>query len=186
MESATLTLREKVRKIHRVNRLLWLAVLSGMLVLTVVAFIFYYFKLVEWNPNAYRNFDRIVYLVVLFLLFLIFYLKRHYLEPNKLVERVKNRQVVINIEDMADLLQQFGSEYDLLARALTLTRRYLMLIWSVANLILIIGFIYFLMTGLLKAYLIYALIAIYSIAINFPAFSYIERCYIKLYDKPLE
>ncbi len=186
MNSTILSLRERVRKIHRVNRLLWLAVLSGMVVLTVVAIVFYQFRLVDWAPQTYRAYDQAVYLAVLFFLFLIFYIKRHYLEPNKLVERVKNRQVVINIEDMADLLHEFGTDYDLLARMLILSRRYLMVIWSIANLILIIGFIYFLLTGFIKMYAIYALISFYSIAINFPAFSYIERCFIKLYDRPLE
>jgi len=176
----------KLRHIHRVNRILWASILGGMLVLGLVGFLFHYMKLIQWQAFIMQKVDQILFFTAIALLLLVFYIKRHYLQIPKLIQRAKVRPVNLAAGDAADLMEEFDANASLLVKTLMLMRRYYMVIWSIANLILIIGFIYFILSGLYKTFLLYLLIGLYVMLTNFPFFSLLERCYIRIYDQPLE
>lgn len=180
------TMYAKLRHIHRVNRILWSSILGGMLVLGLVGVFFYYMKLIQWQPLLLHKVDQFLFLLAIVLVVLIFYIKRHYLDLHKLIERAGVRPVNLSAADAADFMEEFDANATLLVKTLMLMRRYFMVIWSIANLILIVGFIYFVISGLFKTFLMYLIIAVYVMLTNFPSFKLIERCYIRIYDQPLE
>ncbi len=172
-----LLFQQKIRNIHRQNRVLWISVLAGMIMLILVTLI------LRWNGsigetalNIRPEMENTLFLVTVALLFLSFYLKRHYLVPQKMIERASKKEINITSVEMIDILDSFGNETKMVVKVLILMRRYFMLVWSVANILLLFGFISFLLAGQFQTFLIYALIGLYSLTINFPAFSFIEKC----------
>ena len=173
--------RSKLRRIHRVNRILWNAILVDILLLAVIAVILWYFKILT-EPVLYnlKTFNDISLIVVIILLFTIMYLKRTYLLPSKIVDRAKRKELHIEAADVVDFIQEFGKEANMIAKALIIMRRYFMVIWSIANLIVLIGFIAFIVSLNLRNFIIYGIVGLYSLLINFPRFSIVEDCYFKI------
>ncbi len=167
----------KLRHIHRVNRVLWTALLSGMSILVLTAVLFKFggfFQTV--SPTVDSKADNVILLVTLALLFTVFYLKRHYLIPAKMVARAHKKEISYGSGDIADFVAEFGDKASVIARTLIIMRRYFMLVWSVANVILLLGFIVFIAAGQFQTFLIYTVISAYSMIINFPSFKIIEQC----------
>lgn len=174
-------LQQKIRNVHRQNRVLWFSVLAGMIMLVLVTFILRMTSgLEQSNVMINPKMENFLFLLTLGLLLLIFYLKRHYLVPSKMVERAAKKNINISGAEMVDLVETFGDETRMIARVLILMRRYFMLVWSVANILLLFGFISYLLAGQFQTFLIYALIGFYSMIINFPAYSFIEKCLVLL------
>ena len=167
----------KLREIHRVNRVLWIALLSGMGILVLTAALFRFGGLLETAvPTAGSRTDNIILVITLALLFIVFYLKRHYLVPAKIVARARKKKIAAGSGDIAGFIAEFGEEVAVIAYALIIMRRYFMLVWSIANIILLLGFIVFIAAGQFQTFLIYAVISAYSMGINFPSFRIIEQC----------
>jgi hypothetical protein len=61
-----------------------------------------------------------------------------------------------------------------------------MVIWSIANLIVMIGFIQYILALQFESFLIYSAVGIFSLAINFPKFTIIEILYLKIDAEELE
>jgi len=167
----------KLREIHRVNRVLWMALLSGMGILVLTAALFRFGGLFETAvPTAGSRTDNIILVITLVLLFIVFYLKRHYLVPAKMVARARKKKGTESSGDIADFIAEFGEDAIVIARTLIIMRRYFMLVWSIANIILLLGFIVFIAAGQFQTFLIYAVISAYSMGINFPSYRIIEQC----------
>ena len=168
---------DKLRHIHRVNRVLWTSVLSGMIFLFILTFIFkYYGYMSTATLRANPQLENLMLLFTIGLLFLIFYLKRHYLVPNKLTDRAEKKEVAYGTGDIADFKAEFGEDVSTIAKTLILMRRYFLLVWSIANIVLLCGFIAFILAGQFQTFLIYVVVSLYSMFINFPSFTLIEKC----------
>ena len=175
--------QQSLRHIHRIDRVLWISVFSGMLVISVVALIFNYTglltgQLIQLDPQL----DNALLVLTIGLLFLIFYLKRQFLVPEKIAKRAQRKNIVNITHDISSLKNEFGEKAELVKTALMLIRRYFMLVWSVANVILLLGFIVFMLAGQFQTFLIYAVVAFYSMIINFPVLNKMLAV-IELIDK---
>ncbi len=170
--------RQKVRNIYRVNRILWYAVTAGVLTLLIVGYFLHASGSITPTGTAGRNSLGTIFLIVaMLLLYIIFHMKRTYLDPKKLVWRAKKKTLEITTVDLADFIAQFGTNADTMAKTLILLRRYYMVIWSIADLITILGFVEFVVTGEFRVLAIYGVVSLYSLLINFPSFGIIEKCY---------
>lgn len=176
--------RSKLRHIHRVNRLLWNIILVDVLIISVIAIVLWYFNVLS-EPVFYhlKTFNDISLIIVIILLFTIMYLKRTYLQPTKIIERANRKQLHIETVDVVNFVQEFGKEANVIAKALFIMRRYYMVVWSIANLIVLIGFISFILSLHLNNFIIYGIVGLYSLLINFPRFSIVEDCYYKISDE---
>ncbi len=171
-------IRIQLQRIYRANRILYFSILAGMITLVVIAFIFNYSGFLQQQAlvDAY-TLDRILLMIVAALLLLGIYLKRVYLLPKKLISRAGKSHTKITTADIADLIRESGEEVNILAKALNMMRRYFMVIWSIANLVILLAFTGFILTGNFKIFLVYSVVSLYSIAINFPRFALIENCF---------
>lgn len=166
-----------LRQIHRANRVLWMSLFSGMSILVITALIFKLGGLFQaQTPSLDSKTDNVILLFTLALLFTVFYLKRHYLVPAKMVARAQKKELSYGSGDIADFYAAFGENTATLSKTLIIMRRYFMLVWSIANVILLLGFIVFITAGQFQTFLIYAVISAYSMSINFPSFKIIEQC----------
>ncbi len=179
-----LEFRQKVRNLYRVNRVLWISVFSGVVMLLLVGYLFYYWDTIPGDQTSTTTgLGNVVMMVAIGLLFIVFHMKRTYLDPRKLVWRAKNKKLQITSVDLADFIAQFGQTADTMAKTLILLRRYYMVIWSIANLITLLGFIEFILSGQIKVLLVYGVVSIYSLLINYPSFKIIEQCYAIIHDE---
>jgi len=176
--------RSKLRRIHRVNRVLWSAIFADIIILIIIVSMFDNFDLLT-EPVLYnmKIFNDVSLIIVVFFLFLIIYLKRTYLLPQKMIERAEKKDLHIEAADVKDFVQEFGTEVNILAKTLIIMRRYYMVIWSIANLIVLIAFISYILSLQMRSFLIYSVVGIFSLIINFPYFSIVERCYYKISNK---
>ena len=171
-------IRIQLLRIFRVNRTLYFSILAGMITLIVIGFILEYsgFLTQQALVDTY-TLDRIMLMIVVVLLFLLIYLKRVYLLPRKLISRAEKSQANITTADIADLIRESEEEYNILAKALNIMRRYFMVIWSIGHLVILLAFTGLILTGNFEIFLIYSVVSLYSIAINFPRFALIENCF---------
>ncbi len=175
--------RDKARRVYRLNRTLWIATVVGMLFLNLFVLIFNQYDIVS-RPSVENiaNFDNLIMGVILMLAILILYVKRNYLTPKKIVERAKKKDLSIVPDDVRDLLHEYGEDGDLMGKTLIIMRRYYMVIWSVANLITILAFVDYIVALRFQSFWIYSIVALYSMAINFPKFDTIEALHYWLVD----
>ncbi len=170
-------LRQKLRNLYRVNRILWLAVLMGILTLIGVGYFLHANGTIVSDYQAHNNVSTIFLIIAIVLLYIVFHLKRTYLTPKKLIWRARRKKVDFTAPDVADVVAEFGEKADVLIKTLMLLRRYYMVIWSIANLITLLGFVEFVITGQFRVLATYGIVSLYSLLINFPSFKLIERCH---------
>jgi hypothetical protein len=163
--------------------MLWVVTLVGMLILSFFVIIFNHYGIIS-QPSVINvaNFDNLTMGIILILTILILFIKRNYLMPKKIIERARKKDLSIIPDDVRDLLQEFGDDGDLMAKALIIMRRYFMLIWSVANLIIILAFIDYIVALRFESFWIYSVVALYSMVINYPKFDTIEALHYWLSD----
>jgi heme A synthase len=173
--------QHKLRNIHRVNRIMWNSILVAILTMLAVVLVFHYNHFLTKPQVENMSFVNNIFfaLVVVFVLLGI-YVKRTYLKPSVLIDRAAKRHLNITATDVLDFIEAFGKEADLLAKTLMMMRRYYMLIWSLANLVVMVGFIQYIIGVHLDNFLIMCVVGLYALAINFPRFSMIEICYYKI------
>jgi hypothetical protein len=161
--------------IHQKYKLIWISVLSGMTGLVLVAFLLQYLNLIgtEAVVDPYLT-DKIVLLIIFVLVFAIFFLKRSYLNISKIVAKAKVSDKKINGQ-LFSFLSESDEKQKLLAKAVTVTNSIMIVIWMLANAIVITAFFNFILVPYIKTFIIYSLIGIYLQIVNFPS--------LKLYTK---
>ncbi len=173
--------RKKVRHLYRVNRILWTGVFAGVLTLIGLGYLFHQMNTMAVQPGAIGpQTDTIILFLAIGLLYIVFHMKRTYLAPDRLIKRAQTKTLQITSVDLEDFIAEFGNEANVMAKTLILLRRYYMVIWSIANLITLLGFIQFVISGEIKVLMIYGVVSLYSLLINFPSFRIIEQCYTKI------
>ncbi|RLD15634.1 hypothetical protein DRI50_03860 [candidate division KSB1 bacterium] len=171
--------RQKLRNLYRVNRILWYAVLLGILILMAVGYVLHATNAITPQTVGHRgdNVSTVFLIIALILLYIVFHMKRTYLTPKKLIWRARRKKVDLTGPDVVDFIAEFGERADVLVKTLMLLRRYYMVIWSIANLITLLGFVEFVISGQFRVLATYGIVALYSLLINYPSFKLIERCY---------
>ncbi len=171
----------KLRHIHRVNRILWSSILIAILAMVIVVVIFNYSHLLtKPEVNNLKILNTIFFSLVVGLVFLGIYIKRTYLIPSKMIARAQKHDINISASDVTDFVEEFGKEANLLAKTLIIMRRYYMVIWSIANLIVMVGFIQYIIGVHFDNFIILSIVGLYSLTINFPRFAIIETCYYRI------
>ncbi len=140
----------RLDNIQKVNTILWMAILAGMLVLLLVSWVLDMAGTFTPNPVA-REVSNILFYVAIALAFAVLFLKRIMLLPEKIAEKIAMLPENERIEKMAGLL-----------------RRNYILIWAMGETIFMIGFIGFVLSGNLKAIVIYAVVGFYAVLVTKP------------------
>lgn len=176
--------KKHLQAFNRISQILWGAIFAGVCVLMVVAYMIqmqgYLTEAVFTNESGMKN---LIMLITIALLFLIIVLKRSFLIPEKIIDRAGKQTQVITGGDLAVLIHEHSLKGDLLAKSILLLRRYQLIIWSIAEAIVVIGFVVFILTLQFRTFIMYSVIGLYSLAINFPSFSLPERIHLLIFSR---
>ena len=155
-----MTLNDQIdlKSFHRTNLVLWIIILSSILIIAIVIFILDHMKinqLIETNPLI----EKLLFLFAIAFALTIILLKRSIFHPSNIVNSIKN-----NVE---------SDQYKILLFKL---RRNYIIVWSLGELICIVGLVDYFLFIRINSFLVYSAVSIYSIIINIPRITIIEKC----------
>jgi len=148
---------------QKVNLILWIAILSGVIVLTVIALVINKLQPFEQDLNL-TVMTEILFGLAIVIAIAILVLKRSIFRVGKIIEQSSG-------------LPQPEAKVNFV---LTQLRRNYIIVWALAEAIGTIGFVYYIITSNLQNYLLFALVSIFSLASNFPAKDTIRNCLANL------
>lgn len=171
-------LESVINSIHDRNLKLWLIVLSGIIVLVSVSTALFYLDMFDMIPVVNpADADKIAMIFVFIIAIVIFFIKRSYLNIRKIIEMAKKRTSHGNRE-VLQILGDSDQNALLFSRTIDVLSRLSYSVWFLADLIVIVAFVFFILVPLLQNYLIYSFVGLYSLFINKPD----RRMLFKLYD----
>jgi hypothetical protein len=148
----------KIIQYHRTNILIWGAIVSFVIILTLLA---YYLDssntLLPAESAAQVN--QVLFLMAVVIAFGILFLKRSLFNPKKIIESPIEKPPPEKIDFV-------------LARL----RRNYVIVWAMGEIIGVIGFVNYMVTVDIQYLLVFTVVSIYSILINMPRISVAESC----------
>ena len=149
---------EEITAAHKKNFLIWTSVLVGMLILVTVVYFLHSSAVFEPVADS-RSYGQIFFIVAIIFASAILILKRSILLPEKVVTRLSKENVP---EKPVGLL-------------LSRIRFNFLIIWTLAEAILLTGFINYILTADFNNFMILAVVALYSLVINIPRENTLHR-----------
>jgi hypothetical protein len=148
----------KIIQYHRTNILIWGAIISFVIILTLLA---YYLDssntLLPAESAAQVN--QVLFLMAVVIAFGILFFKRSLFNPKKIIESPIEKPLPEKIDFV-------------LARL----RRNYVIVWAMGEIIGVIGFVNYMFTVDIQYLLVFTVVSIYSILINMPRISVAESC----------
>jgi uncharacterized membrane protein YdcZ (DUF606 family) len=148
---------------QKVNLILWIAILSGIIILTVIALLLNKFQPFQEDFNL-PLITEILFGMAIVIAIAILVLKRSIFRLDKIVVTGSG---LLPIETQVNYV-------------LAQLRRNYIILWALAEAIGTIGFVYYIITSNLHNYLLCALVSIFSLASNFPRRDTINNCLANL------
>ena len=143
---------------HKTNLTLWGAVVSSVIILSIVVFMMDSNGDLESVAEA-ASLGQAFFISAIILAAGILFLKRTIFSPGRLINKLHS---LPETEREAELYRKLRRNY--------------LVIWAMAELICFIGFFYFIVIGDVQNYLIFAVVSIYSLMINMPREGLIYQC----------
>jgi hypothetical protein len=145
------SLVEQISMAHKKNMILWGAILAGMLILFTIT---YYINTQGiFTPVAEtREIGQILFIVAVVLALVILVLKRSVLTPEKIADRIPG--TLSKPERDAAALNRIGTNY--------------VIVWALSEAIMVTGFINYVLLTNFNDFLIFSIVALYSLVINIP------------------
>lgn len=166
------SVKNELLEFHQKNRITWFAILAGMLTLVILVVVFHTMDLFRAPLTSKLGMYNQLFLFVVFALaFLIIILKRIFFAPSQLVSAARRKAHRQKVEDDAEGRRQ------ILRFALQRIRVFSLILWVLADLIVLVGFFSYLFLLSLQSFMIYAIVGLYSLAINYPRTGLLESCY---------
>ncbi len=175
-------LKEKLEKIHQKNRLVWGAVLSGVIILILASMLFFFFNIINPLPIVDpQKADNITMFIILVFIIAIFYIKQSILTPVKLYEKSKNPKLKLS-DQLSSLLRTGDGKSETFLKCIQLYNRNILIIWFLADLVIVTAFVSFILAPILNKIVMYGLVSLFSLLINFPSFTVYNKIYGYIYE----
>ena len=164
--------------VNKKNKTLWLIVFSGIIILILISIMLNYLQAINAMPIIDPvDADKIALLIILSLAIVIFFIKRSFLIPSKIIElsrksNSKGHTAVFNV------LKDNAAKQVIMARSVEKANRFLFIVWFLADLIIVIAFVNYILAPVLQTFLVYSVVGLYSLFINFPS----KKLLWKIYD----
>lgn len=164
--------KEKMKQWYQKTRVMWFAILAGMISLIILVIIFHLMNLFQEpvldDSRAYSN----LFLIIVFALaFLIIIMKRILFIPSQLVAAGRRKGYRQKAGDDAEG-QKKALEY-----ALERLRLYYLIFWILADIIVLAAFLSYLFLNSFNTFLIYSVVGLYTLFINYPNQALLERVF---------
>ena len=138
---------------HKTNMIIWGAILSGMVILFGVTFVLDKMEIFAGNLTA-NPLSQVFFIIAIILAFSILFLKRVFFIPEK----------IVGVNKLSE------------SEALGKLRRNYIMIWSLGEVICLLGFIDYILTVNFRSFLIYAVVGIYAVGVSMPRKTIAESC----------
>jgi len=138
--------------------LIWTTIMIGMFILVLVVYFLNTSAFFKPVPES-RQYGQILFILAVIFASAILILKRSVLLPEKVVSRLP--KTIDKTDQSSVLLARIGANY--------------LIVWSIAEAILITGFINYILTTDFNNFLIFAIVAVYSLLINLPRENTLHR-----------
>jgi len=135
---------------HKSNMTLWGAVVSGVVILSIVVYYLDSSASVAPIPES-QDVAQMMFIAAVIFAIAILFLKRTVLSPVKIIKGAKELP-----------------EEQVLPFVVNRIRRNYILIWAMAELIALLGFFNYIILADFQNYLIFAVVSIYSLVVNMP------------------
>ncbi|KAA3617172.1 MAG: hypothetical protein D8M58_03725 [Calditrichaeota bacterium] len=172
----------QLQNILQKNRIVWGAVLFGMISLILISVALYYLDIIDRLPVVHpQKADNIALFVILFFVLLIFYIKQTILTPAKLIEKSKKPGIELN-----NLLAPLASDADekklTFLKCVQIFNKKMLIVWFLADLVVLTAFVNFILAPVLNKFIMYSFVGLFSLIINFPNLSIYKRVHRYLYE----
>ena len=171
-----------LQNIIKKNRIVWGAVLAGMIGLLLLSIALYYFKVIDPIPIVHpQKADNITLFVILLFILIIFYIKQTILSPAKLIGKAKKPNVALN-NLLANLSQSADEKRTLFLKCVQILNRNVLIVWFLADLVVLTAVVNFILAPILNKLIMYSLVGLFSLLINFPNFNLYKKIYRYIYE----
>ena len=135
---------------YKTNLIIWLAIIIGMLML--IGITYFLDQSNTFQPVAETlEVKNVLFALILVSALAVLFLKRSFLDFGKIYAKV---QSLIDSEKRSAFFSKLRSNY--------------IIIWAISESILMIGFIEYILICDIQSFLLYAVIGLYAIGVNFP------------------
>ncbi|MBD3224616.1 MAG: hypothetical protein GF313_07795 [Caldithrix sp.] len=161
---------------HRMNRRLWMAILSGVLLIIAVTVLFH-FSDVFTHPivEEASTLNDIMFVIIVVVVLAILAVKRRLMDTKKILSKA-------NITLLSDgqgesTKDPTNRKAEILQNAIQFMRQNFLIIWVLGEVVVIIGFILYILLLNFEAFLIYSIVGLWSLAVNYPRLQFLQRLY---------
>ena len=144
---------------NKLNFIIWLTIVSSIIILSIVVFILNYFE-IDKVFDGQLFIEKILFIIAIAIALTIIIFKRSIFLPANIVKNVRDDAESRRVEIL-----------------LAKIRRNYIIVWSLGELIAIIGLIDYIFFVHLNSYLVYFVVSIYSVLINIPKLEKVEKCF---------
>jgi hypothetical protein len=149
---------------YKTNLIIWLAIIIGMIVLTGITY--FIDQTNSFQPVAETlEVKNIFFALILVAALAVLFLKRSFLDFAKIYAKV---QILENSEIKSGFFSKLRTNY--------------IIIWAISESIIMLGFVEYILICDYKSFLLYAIIGLYAIGVNFPRKSLFEK-HLQLLDE---
>ncbi len=164
----------------RQNKMYWLMVLIGMLGLILITYFLDAYNLYHpFLPENATVYDKPFMVLIILLLFIAFYMRRRFLVTSVIVKKATSKM-------RQKYGREFSSDVKLYQGSLTELRNIYMRVWTLANIITVVAFLFYSLSGQINNFYIYALAGIYTIITTFPSDIHVKYIYDKIFNNTVD
>ena len=149
---------QSLQNFHRINITIWIAIISFIIILTLVAFLIDSSDTLKPIEGA-DLINQIIFILAVVLASAILFFKRSLFMPAKILKKIGSKP---------------GSEQkDLCLKRLRINY---LIVWAMGEAICVLGFVNYIFTVDRQYFLVFAVVGLYSVLINMPRMSLLENC----------
>ena len=142
---------------YKTNLIIWGAIIFGMLMLIGITYYLNQTNVFEQIEYALEV-KNILFILILMSALAILFLKRSFLDFQKIYDKIKGTQ---SSEKKIAFFSKLRSNY--------------IIIWAIAESIILIGFVEYILLCDFQSFMLYSIIGLYAIGINYPRKSIFDK-----------
>ncbi len=171
-----------LQNILQKNKVVWGVVLTGMIGLLVISIVLYYLNVIGHLPIVHpEKADNVTLFVILLIVLTIFFIKQTILSPAKLIEKAKKPNVVLN-DPLVTLTVTGDENRTTFLKCVQILNRNILIVWFLADSVVIVSLVSFILVPVLNKFVLYSLVGLFSLLINFPNMSIYKKIYRYIYE----
>ena len=143
---------------HRSLIFIWVAIISSVVIITLLAFTMQTMNVVTATPQA-EAINQILFLIAVAIAFAILFFKRSLFLPEKIISTLPDNSPAVKTDFVLMRL-----------------RRNYITVWALGEAIALLGFIDYIFTGNNQYFLVYTVVSVYSVLVNMPRLIIAEKC----------